>query len=373
MIIISLVKNRIGVATMRRASFFLLMGLIAVLPENLEAQSHRGRAYRMGFSLMAPRLEAPLIERGFKLWSQYADAAIHGPDFPWQRLLNGEPASQIVKQEVEKIVNMFRAKDLKVVLTVDPLNGFNRSQEAAQLKALGRSIRERQVQELYVSFVRELAKLKPDYLGLAMEVNLFKRHNKDLQTYSALVEMVNTAARIIRKENPKLPLYVSVQADEAWGRLTFGAPEMYRGIQDVLTDYPFMSVLGLSSYPAIGWHSPGEIPLNYFSRLVAGHRLPVIFVEGGWGSSDTWAYKSSPRIQALWVKKLFALLDKARARFVAPLLFADIDPSILSKLSAEDRHTLELFVNMGLSRSDFRPKPALREWQRAFERGYRQP
>ncbi|MDT9170843.1 hypothetical protein, partial [Escherichia coli] len=85
--------------------------------------------------------------------------------------------------------------------------------------------------------------------------------------------------------------------------------------------FPYIQVLGVSSYPAFAWPSPEDIPLDYYSRLLNGRRMPIIQVEGGWPSTNTEPLKSDPEKQARYVKRLAAVLDECRAEFVSPLMY----------------------------------------------------
>ncbi|MDQ6634415.1 MAG: hypothetical protein M3Z10_06610 [Gemmatimonadota bacterium] len=120
----------------------------------------------------------------------------------------------------------------------------------------------------------------PKYLALAMETNLI-RLLAVAPVYSAVVAMTNGAAQQIRAAGSTTPLMVSVQVDVAWGRPTGS----FVGIQQDRTDFPFVQALGLSSYPYLmGFTAPEEIPIDYYSRLVATAPLPMMVVEGGWTS-----------------------------------------------------------------------------------------
>lgn len=102
-----------------------------------------------------------------------------------------------------------------------------------------------------------------------------------------------------------------------------GPQKNYSGIDRDIRDFPFITVLGLSSYPYLGGFSePEQIPIEYYSRIgdaVAAFQLP------------------------------FADLDLAS--FPQPL------PKILP-----------LFVTLGLVDSNLRSKPALATWDTIFAR-----
>ncbi|HEY2855088.1 MAG TPA: hypothetical protein VGJ18_19685 [Gemmatimonadaceae bacterium] len=103
--------------------------------------------------------------------------------------------------------------------------------------------------------------------------------------YRAVVQMANAAAADLHALTTRPALYVSVQADEGWGRLLHG--NVYRGVETDFHDFPFMEALALS-HPYFVFAEPNDIPLDYYTRLANGRALPVLVVEGG-GRREQWA------------------------------------------------------------------------------------
>jgi len=127
------------------------------------------RTYRMGFSAIPPRPDLTATLQALNLWtSGHADAAILHVSVPYAALLAGITAKQAVDSNELGLANYYRAKGLRVVITVDATNGLDRAQEDPALVALGRSITDTAIQHLYRDFVLTLDTiLHPDYLGLA--------------------------------------------------------------------------------------------------------------------------------------------------------------------------------------------------------------
>ena len=178
--------------------------------------------------------------------------------------------------------------------------------------------------------------------------------------------MANAVAGQIKTAGLASPLYVSVQMETAWGRLTPAGP--YVGIAQDLTDFPFVNAVGLSSYPYLGGFAvPEDLPLNYYSRLVQGTSLPVLVVEGGWPSVAVGSVVSSPALQARYIQRQIRLLDQAHARGVFQLTFYDLD---LTGVTLPPGSILPLFTHLGLADSAFNAKPALGAWDSVFARPY---
>ena len=332
-----------------------------------EIETHITRPYLMGFSVIPPKPDIKVAVRSMEIWTRRADAAIMHMDVPWTLLLAGTSPEEALKRDGIDLERHYRSKNLKLVVTLDVTNGLARESEAAALVTARRSITEPAIQRLYRSFVIAVVeKLRPDYLGLAAETNLVRAIAPG-RVYEALVRMTIDAAAEVRASpsGKTLPLYISVQVETAWGRL--GGQSSYAGIDRDLRDFPFITALGLSSYPYLGGFSePERIPLEYYSRINSKRPLPLLIVEGGWPSASVrGAFTSSPPLQAQYLLRQSQLLEQANAIAVFQLPFADLD---LGSFPKPLPTILSLFATLGLVDSNLQAKPALAAWDSIFAR-----
>ncbi|MFT3664474.1 hypothetical protein [Piscinibacter sp.] len=323
------------------------------------------RTWRMGFSPNPPRATVESVIRGIELWSRRAEFAIIHEEVPWTKLLAGQTPDAILDADKVELVRYLRGKGLQLIFVGDLNDGLARESEAPQLRAAGRSITEPAVQRLYRDYLLAVdRRLQPRFIGLVAESNLIRAAAPSL--YPAVVRTANDTAAALREAGSPATLMASVQVELAWGRLA-GAGS-FAGVADDFADFPFVQVLGLSSYPYLGWSRPEDLPVDYYSRLVAGRSLPVMVVEGGWASASAGAIVSSPELQARYVTRHAELLDAAHALAWLHLQFADVD---LAALPPPVPPNLPLFASIGLAASDFSPKPALAAWDALFARSYR--
>ncbi|MGZ3374131.1 MAG: hypothetical protein ACXU9O_12025 [Gemmatimonadaceae bacterium] len=325
------------------------------------------RSYLMGFSVIPPKPDIKVAVQSLGIWTRRADAAIMHLDVPWALLLAGTSAADALRKDGVDLERYYRSKHLKLVVTIDVTNGLARDSEAPALVAARRSIMEPAIQRLYRDYVRTLVDmLHPDYLGLAAETNLI-RQIAPRPVYNAVVRMTNDAASDIRRSQSasSLPLYVSVQVETAWGRL--GPQREYEGIDQDLREFPFITILGMSSYPYLGgYKDPEEIPLDYYARVKGSRSLPVMVVEGGWPSTSVrGVFSSSPEMQARYIARQSQLLDQANAIGVFQLSFTDLD---LGSFPKPVPTILPLFATLGLVDVNLRAKPALAAWDTIFAR-----
>lgn len=322
------------------------------------------RTYYMGFQNSAPRFDnLDLYLQSLNMWTQRADAAMITTEVPWAELLSGAKVNDYVIANYKELVNYYRNKGLKLWVYIDPQNGLDRASDAVDLQKASKSIADADMQLLYQKFAIAMDSiLKPDHLGLALETNLI-RDGSTAAIYQGVKKAANETAAKIKARNSTVLLSVSIQADHAWGKLVGGS---YRGIDQDFIDFPFIQELGISSYPYFGFDKPTDIPVNYYSKLVAGKNIPVFVSEGGWTSlavNTGSAAARSPEIQKEYIAHHAALLDDVKATAVFQLLFTDLD---LDAFPADMPVNLPYFAYLGLVDKNLNPKPALAAWDDIF-------
>jgi len=322
-----------------------------------------GRSYRMGFSAIPASPDTAVLIPTINLWAQRADAGLMQLSIPWTVLLDDTAAAVEVRVVRLPLANYFRAKGLRIVVTLDVTDGLNRAEEAPELIAAGRSITDTMVQRLYREYVAAVDSiLAPDYLSLAAETNLI-RLAAPVPVYAAVVTIVNAAAAERASAGSLTPLAVSVQVETAWGIL--GNLQLpFQGISQDRSDFPFLRALGLSSYPYLGGFShPDSIPLDYCARLTQGSPLPVFVLEGGWSSVPVGPGQASRSVQAAYVARHARILDRAGAVGLFQITFTDLD---ISAFPDPPGMSLLPFAHIGLVDSALNPKPALAVWDSLF-------
>lgn len=315
------------------------------------------RTYRMGFSDLPPHLTIPEVLQTIDSISRHGDAALMVVDVPWVALLADSSPSLLIRRDQYPVALRFQQRGLPLVATIEPANGLDRKAESDVLVKLGRSISEPAVQRVYRDYAVAFDSiLHPTYLTLAVETNLI-RLAAPPSLYASLVTMTNAAAQQIRATGSTTKLMVSVQVDVAWGKIGGGS---YVGIDKDRADFPFVQALGLSSYPYLaGFTTPEDIPLDYYSRLVAGNVLPMLVVEGGWTSGAVTGVTSTPDLQARYIRRQMQIADNARLVGVFQITFTDFD---MASFPVPPGSILPLFAQLGLVDVNFRAKPALAVW-----------
>jgi len=325
------------------------------------------RTYYMGFQNSAPRYDnIDIVLQALSLWTPRANAAMITTEVPWKKLLDGVTVNEYVLSEYKSLVDYYRSLDLKLWVYIDPQNGLDRTSDAVELKAANKSIADVDMQLLYQQFVIAMDSiLKPDHLGLALETNLIHAA-APASIYEGVKIAANNAAAAIRLRNTTVPLSISIQAETAWNKFS-GGP--YAGIAKDFTDFPFIDELGISSYPYFGFDKPGDIPINYYSRLLEGKNIPVFISEGGWPTESlttaNQSFVSSQEIQRDYFIQHGKLLDEVKATAIFQLLFTDIDTDYLPTDAPEN---IIYFTSLGLVDKNLQPKLSLSIWDELFNR-----
>jgi hypothetical protein len=352
-------------AALRLAGGALALGLLAAGcgGHHSPAAPRATRTYFMGFSGTPPRADLAVLLQAIDLWSTRADAALMLNEPPWAELLRGVPADSLVRRDQLGLAAYYRGKGHRLFVSIDPTDGLDRSRDADSLVAAGRSLAEPGVRALYRDYcVAVDTLLRPDWLGVASETNLV-RLAAPAPLYAGVVAAAGEAAAAVRARDPDVRLFATVQVEVAWGRLPAGGA--YAGVAQDRADFPFAQGLGLSSYPYFGWGDPDSLPLDYYTRLVAGAPLPLLVVEGGWSSATFPGVTSTPATQARYIRRHAALLDAARATAWFQITFTDLD---LASYPPATATALLPFAFNGLVTSALGTKPALAEWDAAHRR-----
>jgi hypothetical protein len=319
------------------------------------------RTYEMGWSPIPPRPTEDALLATTQAAAEVSDVAIIQQPVPWAQLLAGAPMDSLVEDRAG-LADYLRALGEKIVFLVDPLDGLDRTRETPELVAAGRSILEPDIRATHEAWARAIAsRIEPEWFGLASEINTLAAHG-DSALYAELVDLVNTLSPEVRSLSPGTKLFVSFQVEDAWGK--FGG----RGIdQFALIDDFDIDALGLSSYPVFVFPTPADIPADYLKRFRDATSLPLIMVEGGWGSENSSLFQSTPQEQADFFRRYETLLDGVNARLWVMLVFADLDIPAL-RLPPARAAGLAPFAHMGIVDSDLNPKPAYDVWKEVFAR-----
>jgi hypothetical protein len=320
------------------------------------------RTYRMGFQNSAPKIDFNLVIQSLDTWTLRSDAAIISYQVPWDSLYSGVAPVNYLNSNFKSLVDFYRSKNFKLWVYIDPGNGLNRAADALDLAALGKSMAQSEVQQLYIKYCFAIDSLfRPEHLGLAVETNAIRGLAPD-SIYQGIKTAATVAATKIKAYDANVKLGISVQAEYAWGLFT---NKIFLGVEQDFTDFPFLEELGISSYPYFCYNLPSDIPSNYYSRLIAAHNTPVFISENGWSSKQVGSFDESTQKQSDYITKQAELLDLVGAIGYFQLTFTDID---IASTAPGTPSSINQFAYIGLVDSNLVAKPALASWDQVFKR-----
>ena len=361
---------RIPVLSIRALATAVVTGVLLVGCSDSDAKPNspqaESRTFRMGFSGIPSRPDFAQAVLAIQTWIPRADQALVLNEPPWDSLLAGVPAESLIRRDQLPLVQYYKSHGLRIVVSIDPTNGLNRSSDSDPLVNAGRSLAEPAIRQLYRDYVVAAdTLLRPDAISVASETNLI-RVAAPAPLYDAVVQNAADAAAAIRAVDATVTIFTTVQVETAWGRL--GGVGTYEGIDQDRADFPFIQMLGLSSYPYLaGFAEPESIPVNYYRRLVESAPIPMMVIEGGWSSASLDStILSSPEEQRRYILRQAEILDAAAAVGVFQITFTDLDPAFFPPGTI-----LPFFASLGLVDADLNPKPALSAWDTVFARPLR--
>ncbi|MEW6620363.1 MAG: hypothetical protein AB1422_13685 [bacterium] len=201
-------------------------------------------------------------------------------------------------------------------------------------------------------------KHKPQYLNLAVEVNMYYQHHPE--DYGNFRDMFNSLCKEIKQISPDTKVFCSYQYELLIGQFAGqkGKPQWeLLGEKAVEQD-----MLGISSYPLFLHkpYDPQTISKEYYQPLKEKNKLPIFFAELGFYSSPDVEPPSSPEKQAEFIRRVPSLLNGLNVKGVCWVSLYDIpDIPVLSEL----KKVAPQFFSLALLDDKLNPKPAWNVWK----------
>ncbi|HXN85687.1 MAG TPA: hypothetical protein VN867_06425 [Candidatus Binataceae bacterium] len=260
----------------------------------------------------------------------FGEAAQIGSHVTWIVEWESLPPTAYFKAVQEKA----RSHGLKFQLWLSPIALMGGRKNPAIPKSIGGdSFGDANVRRAYIEEVLELASLKPDYLGLATEVNFLAQNPPEFVSF---VSLAHEAYGAIKKKYPAQIVTLSFQWEVMTAQHQFAMLPQFAGSLDV---YSF------TSYPdAFGDPAKVKVAPDYYSsvrKILPTQRIG--FSEIGWSS----AAPSNEDQQAAFFARMPELTAGARLEFVTLALLHDV-----SLFSAD----LERLNHVGIRTIDDSPK-----------------
>ncbi len=192
---------------------------------------------------------------------------------------------------------------------------------------------------------------QPPYMGLGIEVNLFRERWPD--DFEAFVALFDETYDLIKAESPDTQVFTVFQLERLGGfqgGLFGGTNDPAQAEWDIFDRFPKADFFAFTTYPGIVFGSPDEIPDDYYSAITQHTDKPIAFTEIGWPSEvgiEGWG--SSEDEQAAFVQRFFDLT-------------AGLAPKLEIWSFLYDQGLSDPFQGLGLLRPDGSQRPAWQAW-----------
>lgn len=160
---------------------------------------------------------------------------------------------------------------------------------------------------VYRDFVAEH---RVPWLAVGVEVDELERTSPQL--FDEYVAAFADIAIAVSDASPATKVFPVFQFERVAGRHggLFGGADGAPPRWDLLTRFPDADAIGFTTYPALVFGDPAEIPDDYYEAVADHTDLPVLFTEVGWfAGTDIAGWESSEAEQLAFVERLAGLMD----------------------------------------------------------------
>ena len=211
-------------------------------------------------------------------------------------------------------------------------------------------------QNTYVQDIQRLAQeFKPKYLGIGIEINILYEHSQaDFDTFVSLFETADIAVKQVSPATKVFTVFQLEHLKGLRGGLFGGQNDASQAQWQLLARFDKADILAFSTYPAIIYSTPADIPEDYFTEIQQYTSKPIAITENGWfREAPTGWQPSTVETQAEYINRFFKLLPDPKPEFVFwSFLY---DPPIASPV----------FSTMGLLQAGQQTSPAWEAWKLA--------
>ncbi len=229
---------------------------------------------------------------------------------------------------------------------------------------------------------RMIGAFRPDYLCYAIEINMMAGANP--KTFEQLLTLAAKVYPRLKQAHPKMLIFPTLQRDFHYG------PDdgTVKALRQLL---PFSDAVAISTYPHLRGFTAATLPADWFSSLrnvapdkpfvVAETGFPAERFEGKWFNQPV-TVAATPEMQRAYVRRLLTEAQRLDARLVTWFFPEDINAYLRRQIALVDdparkaeadallagqdvealRGLAASCMNIGLSDEQYRPRPAIDEW-----------
>jgi hypothetical protein len=288
-------------------------GPVASAAEEGELQSRLGIALTpRNFPMHTP----DDVRQMFELGRELASAAVF--IYPWSQRDFVHAAPQVVA--LSRQHGLSPMLGLGVTTLSDNRGKLDVPSEVTRAAAPPVSFRSAVVQEAFRRDALTLARLKPDLLCLATEINMLAM--ADIEEYRAFVRTYNEVYPALKDASPNTKVTVSFQWDLLWAMRIKEPDRLSEQTQIIDAFRPHLDAVVLTSYPSGIFSTPEMMPADFYARVaeLTTPRDEIMFMEIGWPTKGS----GSEEEQVGFIRRLPALMSEVQPSVLAWPLLHDV-------------------------------------------------
>ena len=237
------------------------------------------RPYALGFAAVPAALTEEAYADTFALAAQQGDLVMIQRAVPWEEVAPGAALLPETESTIVRERQLLDEHGLELLFAIDPWEPTDRSRLAGN--APGRGFTDSAVSDAYLAYVELVVeRYQPRWLALAVDLDGFAQARPDdLEAFQAIYIQ---AYRRVKTLAPETRVFATFQLEDLQGLLPWGtehAPQWSL----ILRFAPFLDLLAVSSFPSFTFPFVGDIPLQYYSRLLT-FKKPLALVPVGYAS-----------------------------------------------------------------------------------------
>lgn len=245
------------------------------------------RAFALGMSSLPTELTEEGYAAAFALLAGAGEVVLIQRAPPWEELLSGAFPSDETVQTTQLETELARENGLAIFLAIDPTDAAEGRRQLVGLPTdlSGAGFADERIRDAFTEYALYIAvNYQPAYLALGVEMNAYERDKPE--DFAEFLTLYAETYDAVKEFEPDTVIFPTFQLEELHGLLPTDDP---RPAQWNLIERfePRLDLLAVSSYPALAFPGPAQIPADYFSAISSHTERRIAIASMGYPSRAT--------------------------------------------------------------------------------------